>query len=115
MSTSSNLVAERIKQQASAYAPQAKELEIDHLRQSHGLLKAAHKLATDKNDELAQQVVECESEIVTLLEFISESGVEITEDIADIIAKREELRIKRRLMRQALGPGMNAQQNGSKP
>jgi septal ring factor EnvC (AmiA/AmiB activator) len=110
-----NSIAERIKQQSSAYAPQAKELELDRLRQDHGILVAAHKLATDKNDDLEQQVTDCESEIATLLEFISESDIEITEAVADIIAKREELRIKRRLMLQVLSPGMNAQRSGSKP
>jgi len=97
MFSSSSSIAARIKQQAQAYAPQAKEVELDRLRQEHGLLQAQHKATVEKNTELTQRLALYLHGLDVALDFIAKSGVEITEDVAGVIAQQEELRIVRRI------------------
>jgi hypothetical protein len=90
---SNDSIADRIKQQIAGYRPQAQELELDRLRQEHGLLELQHKSVVKAFNEAATLLADCRGDLDTVLDFILASQLEIPEAVATIIAKREEARV----------------------
>jgi hypothetical protein len=93
VSFSNNSVLDQLKQQIAGYKPQAENLELDRLRQEHGLLEFQHKNVVKAFNEATALLAKCRDDLNTTLDFILASQVEIPEDIATIIAEREEARV----------------------
>lgn len=69
----------------------------------HGLLVAQHKVTVEQNKELTRRVEIYMDDLSVILDFIAASGIEITDDVANIIARQEELRIIRRVWPELTG------------
>lgn len=90
---SSNSVADRIKALMETNAPQAQALELDRLRTNYGPLKDAYNQALQEVTRLRATLARYEGELRVLLDFITSSGVALTDPVANVIATREEQRV----------------------